>query len=218
MGAVVLGLVFAGPMARQQGLLGEAAGARWRGEYRETLRLLGEACEAYPENPTACVELARLRLAGAISAAESGQVGEEAIRELLASAAAALRRPERAGVVDQRLMQERVLVDWEGAKLLSGEAGKELRERALAGMAELAKLSPYEMPVQVRWADMLWEAGRREEAAMVYRYCLEDLDPKLYLDEADQLSEAERARIRARLEGGSDDGGTGMSGDGGQVE
>ncbi len=65
-------------------------------------------------------------------------------------------------------------------------------------MRDLLAIRPFGLAEHLRVANLAWDLGQRDQAMDLYRRCLE-LDQKLYLDPARQLSDTQRRMIEQRL-------------------
>jgi hypothetical protein len=135
---------------------------------------------------------------------------DEAVRQLLVAATLA-EPPRRLEIIEKAVtLADRAMADHDGPTsiALAGEAAW-LRaigtgvpddwQRAIDLNRRLTDIDPHGIGSWQRYGDVLWESGRRDEAAAAYRRAL-DNDANFELDPLKQLSERDRDALRQRIE------------------
>jgi hypothetical protein len=137
---------------------------------------------------------------------------EEAARQFLIAAVLA-EPPRRLELVDRAVaLAEQAVADHgkptsialacEARRMRAIHAGSlDDGEAALAHARRLTESDPHGIGAWRRLGDLLWESGRRGEAAASYERALE-ADRNFELDELKRLSERDRQRLRERIEQG----------------
>jgi tetratricopeptide (TPR) repeat protein len=118
---------------------------------------------------------------------------------------------QRLGPIDEALALARRAAELHGRPSAIALAGEAAWFRAVETAApadwqqaidlnrRLTELDPHGIGAWRRYGDVLWEAGRRDDAAAAYRRAL-DHDASFELDPLKQLSEGDREALRRRLD------------------
>jgi tetratricopeptide (TPR) repeat protein len=188
---------------------------------RQQARMVDAAAVLWPlaERHTADVDPAE-EITRRVQAAEKLLEAQEALRtaveprlaaaEQLERASWRARGPQRIELLQQALSSLQPLSDERDSgraivlaylihrKLaeLTGDEGHEVEAIALA--RRMTELDPNGLSAWTRLGDVLWEAGRLEDAAEAYRRVLA-IDENFELDPLKQLTEKERAEIERRI-------------------
>ncbi len=194
---------FAIPVTIHSLCMKQAAIARHAGDLEMSLTFLQRASRALPRDPEPYLQRARLQVHSVIVSTVGKKNLKEAdaalARSRLATALAAIDQAEAAGLEDAALLRLRASVHWLMRGPAPGAASEAAASRAIKSMAQFLERQPWSMDANLRYADMLWQLGRRDEAREVYRFIRDELNPKLYLDPADQLTDKERRLVEQRL-------------------
>lgn len=186
------------PTLRHQAVMKRAAVALSMDQPAAAMRGLDEAAQVLPADRETTRWRVGLRIDAAMMLSRMPgrePVAEQAIDEALAIVAAA----EDAGLHPGPAAHMRSSVFERAAQALRRP---DLLTRAAEAAQRTADLEPTSISSHVRLGDLLWETGQRTQAAQAYREALE-LSDLSYLDEAKQLKEEERQRLRERIEAAS---------------
>jgi tetratricopeptide (TPR) repeat protein len=201
--SVWLALTGALPATRQQGRMIDAAAVLWP-------LAEGQAGEIGPAEEIRLRVQAAEKLMDARGAMDTAIEPRLAAAEQLERASWIARGPQRIDLLQQALTHLRPLIDERDSgraivlahlvhrKLaeLTGDEAHELEAIALA--QRMTELDPNGLSSWTRLGEVLWECGRREEAAAAYQRALQ-IDKNFELDPLKQLTERERAEIARRI-------------------
>ncbi len=197
-GAVVLALARTIPALKAQSMVIEAAKllsprgetrARQAEQREAAASLLRRACESQlPSDSWLLIEAARQRLYAAGFAD-----GADRLTLLDAGTALADLAVERSG----RAKAIALAVEaWQIRATLSNDAGE--WDQAIGLARRLTEIDPHGIGPWLRLGDLLWQAGRRDEAVAAYERALES-DRNRELDPLSQLPLSGRQRIQERI-------------------
>lgn len=181
------------PMHRRDLWMQHAADAWRAGNPFQAEQMLLEAHAVVQRDWFALLRASEVMLWRAESALEQGdelQAARLADRVLRGLA-------DRPGVSPGPFARQRLRLRANLLLLRMADAESPWAQQAEDELRGLIRRAPNEMRFHLELAEFLWELGRLEEAAVVYRRVLE-IDEALKLDPADQLAPEVRDRVRLR--------------------
>lgn len=192
-GAGVMVVTYALPQTKQQTALTQAADLLRGGQHMQSIKALDEAILAMPRDPRPYDSKVMLLVEAAMYYSKENQPGPA--QQLMSQAMVTLDAAFAAGLDEVSLVRRRAQL-LEASSQMFNDTGR--MTTAINVWQSVMERSPYAVMDALHLADLLWDAGRKDEAARWYERTLK-LDGNNYLDPAKQLLPEQKAHVEARL-------------------